>query len=76
MQDFDPEDQFLVAIDKAVEEAARLMEIQDAMDVESEEYEMLLEARHHCGTCMVRTVMETVWPEVEKYINYLKYRTN
>lgn len=64
---------FLNAIDKAFVDAAAIMECSD-LDPEAEdddvyaEYEM----RHHCGTCMVRTVMETVWPPVELYVEWLK----
>jgi hypothetical protein len=31
-----------------------------------------MEERFHCGSCIVRTVMEEVWPAVEKYIDHLK----
>ena len=76
MDNFDPDESFLQSIDKAVQDAASLMDMGDVGDMPDEDYDMIYEARHHCGTCMTRTVMETVWPEIEKYINYLKYRTN
>jgi len=74
MENFDPEQEFLEAIDKAIEQAAYIMDMRDIEDVDEDEFDMILEARNHCGTCMVRTVMETVWPEVDKYIYYLKYQ--
>jgi hypothetical protein len=73
--DFDPDVEFLEAIDKAIISAAELLDMQDCDD-DDDEYDLLLESRHHCGTCETRTVMETVWPSIENYINYLKYRTN
>lgn len=74
MENFDPEQEFRTAIDEAIEQAAYMMDMRDVQDVDDEEFDMILEARNHCGTCTVRTVMETVWPEVEKYIHYLKYQ--
>ena len=28
---------------------------------------------HHCGTCITREVLNTVWPSVEKYIDCLEF---
>lgn len=75
MPNFDPYEPFLEAIDKAIDRAGSLMDLMD-VDCESDDYEVVADERHHCGICMVRTVMEEVWPAVEDYINYLKYRTN
>ena len=60
-------------IDHAVVAAASLMDLVDA--ISEEDQEDLWDERHHCGTCMVRTVMETVWPSIEAYINYCKSKS-
>ncbi len=61
---------YLTVIDEAVMAAAQLMDLVDALD--EDDYEDLSDERFHCGTCVVRTVMETVWPSIEKYIEYCK----
>lgn len=68
------EDRLLARIDDAIEEAAKVMDLVDAPDDDERwaERDQLFEARHHCGTCQVRTVMEVVWPAIENYITYLK----
>lgn len=72
-----PEDAHLVAINEAFSEAAKILELADCPDfLDDEEMEMIFESRHHCGTCMVRTVMDVVWPEIEKYVAYVKYGSN
>lgn len=71
------EDDFLLNIDIAIQNAALLMDMKDFDHLEEDTDESLLaeEARFHCGTCVVRTVMEEVWPAVEKYIDHLKDAT-
>lgn len=67
------EEEFLENIDKAIVQAAFVMDGADfSEELEDEEIMNLMEDRHHCGTCQVRTVMETVWPSVEEYIDWLK----
>jgi hypothetical protein len=64
---------YLDKIDEAIREAAVVMELGDvAEELEGDDYETVYEARHHCGTCQVRTVLETVWPAIEEYVDYLK----
>ena len=64
---------FLSRIDMAVEEAGRKMDCLDIdSDASEEEAEQIYEDRFHCGTCVVRTVMETVWPSVENYVDWLE----
>lgn len=65
--------ELLEKIDASFIEAARVMELGDLEGgVSDEEFEIVSEARHHCGTCEVRTVMEVVWPSIENYIDWLK----
>ena len=67
------EEDFLENIDKTFVVAAQVMELADLNEgISDEEMDIAHEARHHCGTCEVRTVMEIVWPAVEEYINWLK----
>ena len=60
------------AIDAAIREAENLMEMVDVDDADEEERERVYEERFHCGTCIVRTVLEQVWPAVDEYIEHLK----
>lgn len=71
------EEQLLRNIDLSFQRAAALMEMSDFDHLEEETDESLeaAEIRFHCGTCIVRTVMEEVWPEVEKLIDYWKDQT-
>lgn len=64
-------DQYLEKIDAAFIQAGKIMDLDD-LDPESEEYESEWENRYHCGVCVVRTVMESVWPAVEEYITALE----
>ena len=73
----DDDDYFLQKIDAAIKTAAHVMDLDDVHDggdIDDDYHEEMYEARHHCGTCQVRTVMETVWPAVECYIENLKAR--
>ena len=53
-------------IDDAIVRAANLMDLADATTAEQEHE--LHEARYHCGTCVVRTVLDEVWPAISAYI--------
>ena len=66
--------EYLHNIDIAIQHAASLMDMRDFDHLEEDTDESLsaMEERFHCGTCIVRTVMEEVWPAVEKYIDHLK----
>ena len=68
------EQDLLVKIDLAIQHAAALMDMRDYDHLEEDTDESLdaMEGRFHCGTCIVRTVMEAVWPSVEEYVDYLK----
>lgn len=65
---------FLSRIDDAVVQAAEKMDFADLdPDASDEQHEEAYEERFHCGTCVVRTVMETVWPPVDDYIQWLEH---
>ena len=66
------EDHLLMMIDEAIKEAAQVMELHDLDQYDEELLESAYEERFHCGTCIVRTVLEQVWPSVENYVKYLK----
>lgn len=74
----DVEASFIAAIDAAVRRAEFVMDLGDVPDegdAASDEAGMLaFEERFHCGTCVVRTVMDEVWPPIESYINYLSHK--
>lgn len=66
-------EEYLNKIDEAIKHAAKIMDLDD-LDPENnvEEYEIEWEARFHCGVCVVRTVMDNIWPSVEEYITALE----
>lgn len=66
------EDEHLRAIDLSIEDAAVLMDLLDIDDEDEDARERAYEERFHCGTCMVRTVLETVWPSIQSYVDSLK----
>ena len=70
------EKSMLLLIDEGIRKAEQKMDMADAPDDDEsfEEAEALYEARYHCGVCVVREVMETVWPPVEAYIEFLQDR--
>lgn len=73
----DTEDAYIEAIDEAIKKAAILLDGSDLPDdIDDEEMTDILEDRHHCGTCQVRTVMEEIWPKVENYIDFIKGQSN
>jgi hypothetical protein len=68
---------FLLLIDMAIERAGSIMDLDDLeYDETSEksmlEYESEWENRFHCGKCVVRTVMEEIYPAIDEYILFLK----
>lgn len=66
------EHDYLLSIDASIIEAARLLELTDVADEDEDAIHEMWEERHHCGTCTTRIVMETVWPTIEAYIDYVK----
>lgn len=69
------QEKFIYAIDDRVVEAGKILDMADLTEEESENpdtYDSVYEERFHCGVCTVRTVMETVWPSVDEYLDYLE----
>lgn len=58
-------------IDAAVKAAERKVALEDVEDDE-EAREDAFEAIFHCETCIVREVMEVIWPPVADYIDWLR----
>ena len=69
------QEKFIYAIDDKIKEAGDIMDLADLTDDEADNpdvYDTVYEERFHCGKCVVRTVMETVWPSVDEYMDYLE----
>ena len=65
----------LLAIDAKIVEAAKVMELADIDEEYPDDQELLdsvYEERFHCGTCIVTNVMETVYPAIGEYFDYLE----
>lgn len=66
---------FIYAIDAKIVEAGEIMDLADLTDDEvdnADVHDTVYEERYHCGKCVVRTVMETVWPSVDEYLDFLE----
>ena len=62
---------YMVAVDEAIKQAAKVMELEDLdEDMDEDEKDSIYEDRFHCGTCMVRTVMETIWPDLNNLMDF------
>jgi hypothetical protein len=62
---------YMVAVDEAIKHAAKVMELADLdEDMDEDEKDSVYEDRFHCGTCMVRTVMETIWPDLNNLMDF------
>lgn len=59
-------------INKAIVRAAEVLDLKDLDDASEEEQLAAWDERHHCGTCIMRTVMEEIWPEIEAYVDFLR----
>jgi hypothetical protein len=59
-------DEFRSELLAACGRAASLLDLDDAEC--EEQFWDLRDERTHCGTCTVRTVMDEVWPSIEKYL--------
>ena len=66
------QDEYIKKIDDAISHAAKIMDLDDLDPENEEEYETEWEARFHCGKCVVRTVLDLVWPSFEEYITALE----
>lgn len=66
------QDEYYKNIDEAIARAGKIMDLEDLDPENEEEYETQWEARFHCGVCTVRSVLDEVWPSIEKYITALE----
>lgn len=66
----DTEMELLRKVDEAIVRAGELMELADVPDEDEDNYDTVYEARFHCGKCIVTTVMETIWPDLQNLMNY------
>lgn len=68
------EDDYLLAIDRSIRAAERMLAMEDVPDedVDPDAFWDEHEARFHCEVCTVREVLNVIWPEVEKYVDWLK----
>ena len=63
--------QYLRAVDEAIKKAGEIMDLADlAEDIDPEEADSIYEDRFHCGKCIVRTVMETIWDDLSALMDY------
>lgn len=70
------EHEFLDRIDAAVRLAGDRLELADVADEDEDTIWEIHEMRHHCGVCTTREVMETVWPEIEAYVDWMADRAD
>lgn len=63
-------------VDDAIREAERIMDLEDIDTDDEDAHWQALDERHHCGVCIVRTVMETVHPAYEQLIEHLLAQKN
>ncbi len=67
---------YLNAVDTAIKRAAVVMELADIdEDESSEDFDSIYEDRFHCGTCIVRTVLDEIWPELNNLMDYYERKT-
>ena len=68
------EDEYIEAINAAIIQANNYMDLNDINDeLEDDAHESAYEERYHCGTCVVRSVVEQIWPAVNDYIMFLSH---
>lgn len=68
------ESDYIASIDSAVQRAAAILDLVDVQEEDDEDIDLAYEERFHCGTCIVRTVMDEVWPSIEAYIDFLSHK--
>jgi len=69
---------YLLEIDDKIVEAGKIMSLEDLSDDEKdgEDSDTIYEERFHCGVCVTRTVMETVYPAISAYYDFLEASYN
>jgi hypothetical protein len=66
------EDDYIEAINIAIFDAGKYMDMDDVdATLDNEAHELAYEERYHCGTCVVRSVLEQIWPPLKNYIDFL-----
>lgn len=71
----DEELKYLQAVDEAIKKAGDIMDLADLdEDMDPSEADSIYEDRFHCGKCIVRTVMETIWPDLNALMEYYEKR--
>lgn len=61
----------LKAVDDAIVRAGQLMDLEDLPEeMDEDERNAMWEDRFHCGKCVVRTVMETIWDDLSALMDY------
>jgi hypothetical protein len=67
---------YLTAVDEAIKRAAVVMELGDIEEDESsDDFDSIYEERFHCGTCMVRTVLDEIWPDLSNLMDFYERKT-
>jgi len=69
---------YLLAIDDQIIEAGKIMSLDDLSDDEKDgdDFDTIYEERFHCGVCVTRTVMDTVYPSISAYYDFLEESYN
>ncbi len=70
----DEEMRLMTIVDEAIKLAGEKMELADLPeDMDEDEKESVYEDRFHCGQCMVRVVMETIWDDLNNLMDYYEH---
>jgi hypothetical protein len=68
------EAEYIEAINVAILQANDYMELNDVNEeLEHDAHEFAYEERYHCGTCVVRNVLDQIWPAINDYIMFLSH---
>lgn len=74
--DYEQEKTLLQALDEAIKVAGKKMDLDDiADDAPDDEQDSIYEERFHCGTCIVRSVLDTIWFDMERLMDFYRDST-
>lgn len=74
--DYEQEKTLLQALDEAIKVAGKKMDLDDiADDAPDDEQDSIYEERFHCGTCIVRSVLDTIWVDMERLMDFYRDST-
>lgn len=74
--DYEQEKTLIQALDEAIRIAGKKMDLDDiADDTPDDEQDAVYEERFHCGACIVRSVMETIWSDMERLMDFYREST-